>query len=376
MNKSSKGIFLLALFPIVAISGCLTMAKVECANSNAAQCRQIRADGTLKDATEDAKSQRWVAAYEKYEQVAQDPDLLPQELALAQAGMCIVGGIIMNPGRPPLSRTFSLHEQLTTCDSALRQLNDLHDPNYASARETVVKVEEGLTLRFERHMTEALHKDDLVPSCTTLLDDLQRLPNPDQTLVLSCKERITAKRITEALREKDLDKAGTSLDEYRTLPNRDVQRASLWGDQLTVLRTQREKKEAEEEAVKDAEKKSQSASVIQRLTRRFASIENYSQEQFEDHILSDYRNYMGAPFFSDAKVEAAQKGGDGVLRITVANPRGSVDMDNWPTYEEINDQFAAWCGCDGITKIYVSYVGHPLDVKLSQSQGHSVVVMP
>jgi hypothetical protein len=296
---------------------------------------------------------------------------------VAQEGICITGAIIMNPGRAPQpARTFSLHEQFTSCDSALHQLDDLDDPKFASFREPVMGIEQGLTLRFERHITEALQKDALEPSCTTLLDDLQRLPNPDQTLVLSCKKRISEKRITEALREKDLAKASTSLDEYRTLPNRNMQRSSLWGEQLTLLRTQNEKKETEEVEAKDAEKKRQSANVIERLSRRFASIGNYSQEEFEDHILSDYRTNIGAPFFSDAKVEAAQKGGDGTLRITVANPRGSVDMDNWPTYEEINDQFVAWCGCDGITKIYVSYVGHALDVKLGLGQGHSVVVMP
>src|SRR6266851_2834977 len=177
-RKLSEGTLLVALFPIVAISGCLAIAKVECAKSSDVQCRQIRADDTLKDATEDAKSQQWTAAYEKYEQVTQDPDLLPQELAVAQAGVCITGAIIMNPGRtPPPPRTFSLHEQFTSCDSALHQLDDLHDPKFASGfREPVMRIEQGLTHRFERHITEALHKDDLEPSCTTLLDDLQRLP--------------------------------------------------------------------------------------------------------------------------------------------------------------------------------------------------------
>jgi tetratricopeptide (TPR) repeat protein len=173
--------------------------------------------------------------------------------------------------------------------------------------------------------------------------------------------------IDEAISRYDFPAAADKIGIYRQIPDASSELIRDWQQQI-IDATGRAAEEAKEKA---AEREEQTATVIERLRRRFASVLNYSQEEFEDSILSSYRTMSGAPFFSNAKIEAAKKGVDGTLRITVANPVGSVDTVNWPTYEEINDQFVAWCDCDGVTKISVSYVGHVLNVRLDPEEGHS-----
>jgi tetratricopeptide (TPR) repeat protein len=193
-------------------------------------------------------------------------------------------------------------------------------------------------------------------------------PEVKSTISASLRQKLQVE-IDGAISGYDFPTADAKLGIYQHIPDASSKLIRNWRQEIIDAKA-RAAEEAKEEA---EERKEQTAKVIERLVRRYALIKAYSQEEFEDSIVVGYHTELGTPFFSDAKIVSAENGVQGTLRITIAIVDQSVlNMDNWPTYEEINDQFVAWCGCNGTTEVYVRYVGHALNVKLSVSEGHSV----
>jgi hypothetical protein len=65
--------------------------------------------------------------------------------------------------------------------------------------------------------------------------------------------------------------------------------------------------------------------------------------------LLTYTTVLGAPFFSDVEIDIDEH----LLSLWLADPNSVGTVQNMQTFAMLADQFVAWCGCNGVTKVGV-----------------------
>jgi len=170
---------------------------------------------------------------------------------------------------------------------------------------------------------------------------------PPNTIDLISKQLATqyTDRITMAISNSNVATADAALAGYVQLPTHNPDQAAIWREQIVKLKAVALKQadEARALAMKDA---------IIRLGKRYPGVHGMTPGEFVSLISLTEVNAFGAPVFSGGRID----GNVLTLYTTVAQIAEGI-VNNAAPYDQINDAFVAWCGCDGRTEIVYNAFG-------------------
>lgn len=143
-------------------------------------------------------------------------------------------------------------------------------------------------------------------------------------------------------------------DEYLArmarIPGADSAVARAQDEHAAWLRGQREA------ALKAEHERSAAAkAAIFRLEKRYPSTRGMTRDEFVTLITSTEVNALGSPIFSDGRIS----GKVFTLYTPIAQIANGIAVNQAP-YDQINDEFVAWCDCDGRTDIVLKTFGYKM----------------